>query len=569
MANTLPLGMQYSQDPDVAKQMQELALRQQVAQAMMAQGMQPVSTQGREIGGMGYKVSPFEGLNKVLQAYLGTKMGMQNADSQGNLMSQAYRSALAANQPGADAGYSPDQVFNAGQDALKQGAAEGDIGPTNTNAQRMAKVLAAQRLNPAVTNPRNPLRAPAELLTAYQLGLMPKEQFDAQMALYKPTESTITARQANQDPVAANAAALAKANTDPKILAMKQAGFSDAQIYQALYAETAKASDIERRPQQFFENSFTGARGIVPKLPEGVNPTGPISPNAIVPGVTPIGGSQPAIYGNARAGAGGAASGSIQMVTTPDGRQIPIRGENAVGGMGMPNPGASNSQGPQVAASSAPPMLAPQFGQSTANANIQKTASDAIAQAPQSIAISRSSITGLEAAQRALQNVPATGPGTVRTMDIIAALNNAGVPLNAAGVNNYQSLSKYLSNSLNQAAAGTNSSGSDARFESFMHGQPNQETMSKEALGGAIRYVLSQHDAALARGNILMSEYQKTRDPLQAQAAASEAIKPQFFAYNRMTPEEKIAYQRSLGKDKALAFSHAFDAYPLVQNAGN
>lgn len=206
-------------------------------------------------------------------------------------------------------------------------------------------------------------------------------------------------------------------------------------------------------------------------------------------------------------------------------------------------------------------------GPSTTDQAVQKSSADTIAEAPKVIQQSRSAITGLEAAERALRNVKATGPGTAKTNEIVSIVNNAfGTNIDAKSADAYQQVAKYLNNSLNAAAQGTGASGSDARFDSFMHGQPNGDNMNIGPLQGAIRYVLSQHDANAARGQFLQDAYAKAKaagDPnaaMTAQAQWSQVYKPDFFAFNRMTPEEHVEYLKSLGP-KADDFVKQYNDY--------
>jgi len=197
---------------------------------------------------------------------------------------------------------------------------------------------------------------------------------------------------------------------------------------------------------------------------------------------------------------------------------------------------------------------APRFGQSTTDASIQKSASDAIAQAPQIVQNEKGAVTGLENALQVLESGKVTtGVGQNQKINAIALLNNAGIPLMQGDVTGFQTLHKFLVNSMNQAAAGTGATGSDARLDAFMPGQPNADTMNAEALNKSIRYVLSQHDAAIARGNFLPQAYQQAAqagDPnaaLTAQAQWSKQYNPDYFHFNRMSPTDQAQYVQSHG----------------------
>jgi hypothetical protein len=592
----------FNTDPQTQANAALIQQRMALANALMQQGLTPIDTSNRQVGGVAYHVSPFEGLAKIAQSYYGQKGLKDSINAEAQLASNAYANLLQKYQPGQSPSYSPDQTSDASQAALSGGG-----GPTNANASKMAQLLGSQQPANGGVNPYNPAGMPAPLMADYAAGFIPKEAFDIQASRYNATDATKAATQGGMDVGQANQQAFQFSNTDPKVRALRQAGFSDDQIKAALMGEAAKAAEIERRGGNEFVNPFLGASGIAPKIPENANPVGPVAPNGAIPGgVSQMPGSLGVTLGNSQAGSTGSANGSIIPVTLSNGANVPMRGAAAVGVRAQPMPqapAANSLSAPSAGAPAAaigggvitaaatnaglpsdtgtlnrvvqkinqgmsPTQAAqavkqegaiqrPRIGQSTSDAAIQKSGADVISQAPQQGQQARMSINGLESALRMLDSVPATGPGTLRTNDVLAMFNNAGIPIKSDGVNNYQAVSKFLANSLNQAAAGTGSSGSDARFESFSHGQPNANTMNKDALAGAIRYVLSQQDAAAARADFLQKAYSDASsrgDPnaaLTAQNAWTQAYKPEFFAFNRMSPQEQQRFLAAKGQGAA------------------
>lgn len=88
-------------DPNLNAQQAAIAQQQALAQALLQQGMTPIEQQGRQVGGVAYRISPLEGLAKMLQAYTGrqslTDASQQQAtlDAQKfNLYAQALRSTV-------------------------------------------------------------------------------------------------------------------------------------------------------------------------------------------------------------------------------------------------------------------------------------------------------------------------------------------------------------------------------------------------------------------------------------------------------------------------------------------
>lgn len=568
-SNTIAL---FNTDPNVQAQAAILQQRQALANALMQEGMKPTDQSKYQIGGVAYHQSPLEGLAKVFQAYTGQKMSQDLAGQQAGLAGQAYASLLNKYQPGTPS-YTPDQVQGA-EAAGQPGPGTDGVGPPDP--QKYAAALLGQSPQGGV-NPNNPNGIPAELIASYTAGMVPKEVFEAQAARYKPTDATVQALQGNVDPAAANRAALLKANSDPKWLAMHQAGFSDEQIYRAQIAEATKNGEIERKGGNEFVNGFTGASGIVPKLPENANPVGPVAPNGALPGgVAPIPGATPIVQSNSNASSAGAANGQFHMVTLPDGRQVPIRGSDIppVGGVtgnfkGDPQQALAAIQqikDPQERANAiaafeeqvARGWSGVQLGQSTADKAGQEAGAKLMNELPAQLQQSKQTVTGLENAYKTIDALGKSGPGVSRTVNALAIVNNLGIPLMQGDTNGYQTLKKFLENSASTAAASNGFTGSDARFEQFKNGQPNAETMNPDALKGAIRYVLSQHDAAIARAQFIQQAAQANpNDPNAVQKAQqqwSKTYNPRYFEVQRMTPEDQRATVGKMSPQEAQAF---------------
>lgn len=587
----------FNTDPNLQSQAALLDQRQMMAQALLQRGFTPM--QGRMAGDVYVGPHPLEAIGNLVSAWQGNKAMQQVAQDRASLAAQAYAAQLKANEPQRPPSFTQPQVSSTASNALSGGG-----GPTNANAQKMAQMLVGQQpADPgAPPNPRNPLNMPAELVTGYQANYIPKEVFETQAALFKPTDATIQARQGGLDPTQANQQAFAKTVTDPEILKLQQAGFTQQQISAYMQAKATKDTfipPIDAKPGTPLIDALSHkVIAFAPKMADGLNATfgdvngvtTPIRSNAI-PGYAQANASI------AGAQAGAVADNGIITVQTPTGETVPVRAgpAAAVGGaqlgirpgrVGSPE---ANAQGytPEslriLKEERAKPGNSPEdiagidreiariqgrvkIGQSTTNAGIQKDSASAITNAPQIAQQSKSAITGLETALQQIEAGIKTGPGTAKTVNAVALLNNLGVPLMKDDVTGYQTLQKYLQNALNQAAQGTGASGSDARFESFMHGQPNAETMNPEALRGAIRYVLSQHDAALARSQMLPKEYQAANqagDPnaaVTAQEKWSRAYNPDFFAFNRMDPKEQTQFLRGKGA-KAADFVKQYNDY--------
>jgi hypothetical protein len=197
----------------------------------------------------------------------------------------------------------------------------------------------------------------------------------------------------------------------------------------------------------------------------------------------------------------------------------------------------------------------PALGQSTAQKVVQEKAGETVAALPQQVAQTKQTITGLENALAEIQKLKNSGPGISKSVNALAIVNNMHIPLLQGDVNGFQTLKKYIENAASSAAASGGFTGSDARFEQFKNGQPNAETMSPAALEGALRYVLSQQDAALHKGSYVMN--QAGNDPSKAQGAAqawSQQYNPRYFEVQRLAPDAQAAAVRAMKPAEAAAF---------------
>jgi len=168
--NTIQVGQQTNPalmgDPNYNLQMLNSQRQQALAQALTQQGLAPIDYDHAG------KISPLQGLNKMLAAYLGGDMANKANEGQANLMAQGQQMQLQQLGQGTQPGMNP-----AAASALTQGAAVGDVGPTVTNAQRMGAALAGSPQQPqyrgagAVSpTPANPYGLPPTLLLRAQAG---------------------------------------------------------------------------------------------------------------------------------------------------------------------------------------------------------------------------------------------------------------------------------------------------------------------------------------------------------------------------------------------------------------
>jgi hypothetical protein len=502
MATVAPVSF-FQNDPNLAASAALIQQRQAMAQALMQQGMTPLDTNNRTIGGVGYRISPMEGLAKMLQTYVG-RQGVEQATSDlGALGNQAYQAQVARLQPGQSPSFSPEQVSQASQNALSQGAAQGDVGPTVTNGQRIGAALMGQQPTNAgrPTNPLNPNGVPAELLAQATMGMIPEKLAELQMARYAPNATTVQALQGGMDPMQANRDAQIKANAaTPQITAMKQAGFTDQQIAQLIAATNTKDLTIAARPNQ---SMFTaGANGMmslgaVAPDPEGNNQynvnNGQVSA-ASVPGVV----QNSAQISGAKAGASAAATAPFDVVTGYDSTtNTPFLASKStvVGGGGQGGSiGAASSSRPFVQAGPGP--LA-----SGRIAGVQSHFKDISAQADQAENVAGNLGNIMSLAQRAQ-----VGPLSDKLTYVNSLLSLAG----SDKATDQNTAMQLLNKNANQIVAklGAGGMATDAARTILGSAYPNAH-MNTGALDEASRNLLGASEMAKAQRNFLQPAYQQ------------------------------------------------------------
>lgn len=553
-----------AQIPDFIKQQMLVSRQQAMADALSQQGQAPIDYDPRG------RISWTQGLAKILQSGMGSALGINGINQQASLQQQGMQAMGPmygfGGQPSPQALGAAIAPSDAAHAAMSAGAQGGSTGPTNQNAALMAQMLQQGQSQP-------PQQAPA---SAPPSG--PLNPFGAPPMLAWSASQGDPAALEQMKTFGANATLTQEAKNN------QYSGISREQMKAMALAKAIKEAQISHTPGEFTSNAFTGQGGFYPSLPPNTQPTGSVGSNGYVGGVAPVPGAPQAMQTNAQAGAMGTTAGSVHTVTNPDGSSstglggdlfhVPpavqasrnvdqlqiLRDERAKPG----NSPADNAALDREIARAGGSQVA--TGPNPTDAAVQKTNADSIAALPKVAEQSKSAITGLESALQTLNGVKATGPGTAKAINWGALLNNFGVPVGKDNVENYQLAQKFLANSLNGAAAGTGASGSDARFASFSGGQPDAEKMDKAPLESAVRYVLSQHDANLARTSFVQNAYQQAKtagDPNAAQTALqqwSKTYQPQYFSFNRMSAPEQTQFLKSKGPD-AKSFVQGYNDY--------
>lgn len=592
MPQSTPVSFAPPIDPSTYAQQIQLQRQQQIADALLQQAQTPMGADLPQNLRVVPRLGVAGGLIKLAQALGAGYLEKKVTDQRAGLMQQQMQNMQGLFGGGGGAPAAQASPYAPAQAVMAQ-PGQGQLGPTNAAAAQV----------PAARAPAGP---PIAAPTA-QGGPMLIPGMDPQIAMrwymtdpgaymkalgeaVGPTTEQKNWRAQGVDPrQLAGGTLLAgqrQGMTDVEKLQDARARLPegspltaqiDAAIAKANYVAPAEvkagnfALDANNRPI-FYNPGFD--KGIVP-TGMGAGPGGISMPTQ----ATAVPGYAPAAAGITAADTAARTDESIHTATGPNGAPITGRGKDVFGSSRIPpavQAARDSDRLPILQNELKNPDLSPSDkaavqreidrlpgvvrGQSTTDAEINKAAADPIASAPQQVQASKAAITGLQTALDTLRGVRATGPGTMKTTEVLAALRNAGIPVAKDGVETYQSLAKYLQNSLNAAANGSSAGGSDARFESFMHGQPNAETMNKEALEGAIRYVLSQHDAAAARGNFLTQAYQAAKakgDPnpaLVAQQQWASVYNPEYFRVQRMAPADQAQAINAMSPKQAQHF---------------
>jgi hypothetical protein len=311
--------------PDQQQSYMQLQQQQALAQAMLQQGMQPQDMGQNPVGGMAYHVSPLNGVNKVLQTYLGTKMGMDSMGKQAQLMGQMYGNAFGATpqqQPQAqqapvDAGGMTGDQSGPGVQSMPvsaPGAAPSgaQIGAVMGGSAPAQAVPQQQMPNGALTLPG---KTPQQSMLLFSM-LGPDAYGKMLEAQTAPTAATLAARQGGFDPMAAN----------------------QAQFRKESYVAPLTGTGIMRNP-------FNPSQPVAfnPEVPAGATPMFDASGNVVAEKSIP--GAQGVMQGNAAATAAGGAQFKPVQVYNPTTHQMEFSSEAAVTNPAAPAPVRNNNPG--------------------------------------------------------------------------------------------------------------------------------------------------------------------------------------------------------------------------------
>ena len=294
--------------PDQQQNLMQLQQQQAIGQALLQQGLAPIDTSNRQVGGIGYRISPLEGLAKIANMYAGNKISRDAMGQQAQIMGQMYGSAFGQQAPQAvDAGGMTGGQSGAGV-ASAPVATPGDLGAAMGGGIQAGPQT--QMANGVMTLPG---KTPQQSMILF--GMLGADAYGKMLAQQMaPTAATLAARQGGFDPMAAN----------------------QAQFRKDTYVAPTTGTGIMRNPFTQQPVAFN------PEMPSGSTPLFDASGNVVA--AQPVQGAQGVMQGNAAATAAGGAQFKPVQVYDPQTQQMVYSNEAAVTNPPAPlrnnNPGA-------------------------------------------------------------------------------------------------------------------------------------------------------------------------------------------------------------------------------------
>jgi hypothetical protein len=302
--------------PDQQQNLMQLQQQQAIGQALLQQGLQPIDTSNRQVGGMGYRISPLEGLAKMANMYVGNKIARDSMGQQAQIMGQMYGNAFGG-QPQAPQAAPTDAGGMAGGQSgpgvvsspiATPGAA--DLGAAMGGGTQVGPQT--QMANGVLTMPG---KTPQQSMILFGM-LGPDAYAKMLQAQTAPTAATLAARQGGFDPAAAN----------------------QLQFRKDTYVAPLTGTGIMRNP-------FNPSQPVAfnPEVPAGATPMFDASGNVVAEKSIP--GAQGVMQGNAAATAAGGAQFKPVQVYNPQTQQMEYSNEAAVTNPSAPAPVRNNNPG--------------------------------------------------------------------------------------------------------------------------------------------------------------------------------------------------------------------------------
>ena len=521
-------------DPSVAVDQQALERQMQIAQALRQQSMTPVDTSGRQIGGMGYRVSPWEGVAKVMQGVMANRQDTANDRARMALNLQMAK-ALGIGQP--QTGQTP------------QGQPSGPQMSTPSNPQ--FSVPPSQGQQPQ--QPSGPLGG-GNIGTAMQMGLLGQISPEYAAAVSKNYEPTDLARGLRLAGIDENSAL-------------------GHQLAQDAIAKQNYIAPVSIRPGGGFMDPTTKKITVLPQSSPGFVP---VQDQTSPTGFTTIqqpGGPQ-AVQASAKAQAAGTAGAEPYPTKDIVGNPQPIKSRAAVLGLEPSDtqvPPAVQASRDQTRSQMLAAELRGETNQNSPAAQAIKTEQAAMgggsyAESPLGTAEAQKSLNdkweALQSQNREasntksyLQNIVTaadkgaiTGPGADRREMIQGMLQLAGIKedVNTNATTQTQLLNKYANQIITRLGQG--GLGTDAARSMLSSAYPGQE-MNTQAIHEAVGNLNGAQDMTQAKTRFLQDAAAQRNSTAYSRKEIQfdQAADPRLFEYKAITdPAAKQAFAKQL-----------------------
>lgn len=537
-----PLAMQMIA-PDIAAQQQQLTRQQQIAQALLAQGMAPGG--GTQMaGGYAIKNSPLEGINKLAQVLMGG-YGQKQADQKQLDLSKALQGRMADILGGGNG--TAQQPVNAAPGQLGSGMSDIGVDPAALQAAGAPNIPtpAGQPAMPtSITNPAPQQPAPTQggsmtgnnfnmgnLIRSQVISALGGEQ--AGGAYWKgmePTDLTKMGQQGGLTPQqiqAANVQGVNKATLIPPIQARAGSTMLDPRtnlpVFNAPHVPDGAAPIFDASGKVTGMNQIPGALGAMQAAAQATA--------AGKAAVTPIAGVDAdgnPVYTNALTASGGG---------TPSSSGIPITNAGPFAGYKAPN--APTATG--ITPSARPGVVEAANTIGKANAENYTGLQTLAGSSPDRV-------NTLDNMVKLASGGTAFGPGTSGRLDLIAGINSrlpSSLQLGNDDTANVQVFQKYASNLSQQYQKALGGTGTDAQLANVLKGTPSPDMMNKAIT--EVVPILKAQELALQAKSSAASDYmaQHNNNPVALNVFENNWRKnydPRIYQMSQMAPADRAAF---------------------------
>lgn len=625
MAQTSPVSFGNPVAAPFQLQAQNLQQQQQLAQAMMQQGMTPIDPM-RNTGRLVVPISPLEGLTHMGQALAGAMMNNSVDQKMVNLGQQQWGAMIKAAQPQpiyANNTQAPTPTPAAAPATVPDVNPNGDLANLASdpsiyqNAGASSPAVPMSRGNAGAAVPEPPAVAPdaGQKLASAIMGGM---NFAPSAGTDTVTNPVASDGAASPSPQALGAALAGGAPAGQQIIGYRPSLTNPAGLppefatYMQMFApekymelqgkmyeptelmKTMNAAGIDPNSalgRQILQSNITktnyiaptnsrpgtfmyfpdGHKEWVPNIPQGGQPV--YGPNGEVIGVQAMPGAAGVIGGVKKAEAKASAAYQLKDGFDANGRPITrtvesiAEGNTGAPGAGTPTPGGRFG-GYQAPNGGFRPSLTP--GEQAASTSMASIGTDRYKAIQASASDSKDRVAMLDNMIN-LSSQTQFGPGSGKKFAIAGMLNTIGIPVKTNDVENYQEFKKYAINLGAAASKALGGTGTDKQLETMLEGNPNPEMLSK-VINNVGTYLKSRELAVQAHANFIDAQTRggaNVTNINQLEAQWRKAYNPQAFqqlTQISMMPQQKASqYVNGLRKSNPRLYQQINNAAQYLQ----